>query len=114
MIAWDVFLGGEKWVTTQEMSSFMNRLRGFMCRRQDSLKVDALWFPDCSAVHTCFMRFPLDLYYLDADHQIIAVHQNVSGWRLISQRGADSVLEIPSGSQKVAEEGMTLRFQKCL
>lgn len=113
MKTWDIYLSDEKWVSTREMSSFFERLSGFMGRKLEDLNVQTLWFPDCPAVHTCFMRFPIDLYFLDGDHKILAAHKDVGAWRYISQKGADSVLEIPSGQIDLVDVEKKLRFQKC-
>jgi uncharacterized membrane protein (UPF0127 family) len=42
------------------------------------------------------MRFELDLYFLGRDGEVIAVHRRVPPRRVVWQRGARAVLEIPS------------------
>jgi uncharacterized membrane protein (UPF0127 family) len=56
-----------------------------------------LLIPRCASVHTFGMRFPLDLHFLDRDGAVLAVRRGVSPRRLAACRGADAVLEIPSG-----------------
>ena len=67
------------------------RLRGQLGRRH---AVPMLIAP-CSAVHTCFLRFPLDLVFLDADCTVLKVAENVPPWRFVACRGAKAVLELP-------------------
>ena len=31
---------------------------------------DGLWISPCESVHTFFMKFPIDLVYLDRNHQV--------------------------------------------
>lgn len=55
-----------------------------------------LLIPGCRSVHTFGMRFPLDLYFLDARHRPVAVRRNVAPRRLAAERGASLVLEVPA------------------
>lgn len=52
----------------------------------------------CSSVHTFWMRFALDLIWLDRDHNVLAVNHNVRPCRMSWRRGATSVLEVSAGS----------------
>ena len=56
-----------------------------------------LLIPRCSSVHTFGMRFAVDLVFLDgAGRPLRAVH-GVPPFRVVSCRGAASVLETPAG-----------------
>jgi uncharacterized membrane protein (UPF0127 family) len=55
-----------------------------------------LLIPHCASVHTFAMRFALDLVFLDAADQELAVHLAVPPRRLVWKRGAAAVLEIPA------------------
>jgi uncharacterized membrane protein (UPF0127 family) len=109
----EVFVEEEKWITMKALKSFLPRFVGYMAQGLEGLKREALWFPDCQSLHTCFMRFSLDLYFLDADHQIISVRESVKPFSFVFQRGADSVIELPSGSKKRLKVGDKLRFVPC-
>ncbi|HZB88509.1 MAG TPA: DUF192 domain-containing protein, partial [Terracidiphilus sp.] len=43
---------------------------------------EALWIVPCEAVHTFWMKFALDLVYLDRRHRIVKIRRNVPPWRL--------------------------------
>jgi hypothetical protein len=58
---------------------------------------EGLLIPRCSSVHTFGMRFPLDLWFLDAEGAVLSTRHGVSPRRLVSCRRADAVLEIPAG-----------------
>ena len=49
------------------------------------------------SVHTCFMRFPIDVVFLDRDLQVLRVAAEVPQWRLRVCRGARAVLELRAG-----------------
>jgi uncharacterized membrane protein (UPF0127 family) len=56
----------------------------------------ALLIPRCSAVHTFWMRFPLDLVFLAGDGTELDRMRGVAPRRLARRRGAHAVLEIPA------------------
>lgn len=78
--------------------SFSNRLVGLAgrspARARDS--VDILVFPRCRSVHTCFMRFPIDIAFIDVGGDVLECHESVDPWRFLSCPGASFVLERPS------------------
>jgi len=74
-----------------------NRRKGLLGR--DHLPPGAgLWIKPCEAVHTFFMRFAIDLVYLDRKNRIRKVRHSVAPWRLSACLSAASVLELPSGT----------------
>ena len=56
----------------------------------------ALEIPRCRSVHTCGMRFALDLVWLDGDRRVVRIDRAVPPWRVRSCRQARSVLEADS------------------
>ena len=57
-----------------------------------------LLIPRCRSVHTFGMRFPIDVLFLDGCGDVIARNQAVSPRRVVAERGAAAVLEVPSGT----------------
>lgn len=57
-----------------------------------------LWIVPCESVHTFFMRFPIDLVYLDRKHCVRKVRNAVGSWRLSACLTAHSILELPAGT----------------
>jgi uncharacterized membrane protein (UPF0127 family) len=49
------------------------------------------------AVHTLFMRFTIDLVFLDRELTVLSVREAVPPWRVVAQRGAKATLELPAG-----------------
>ena len=90
-----------------------DRRKGLLGR--ESLRVgDGLWIVPCEAVHTFFMRFAIDLVYLDRKHRVVKTKENVRPWRLSACLRAHSVLELPVGSIHKSRTipGDILNFQK--
>jgi uncharacterized membrane protein (UPF0127 family) len=57
-----------------------------------------LWISPCESVHTLFMKFAIDLVYLDKQRKVRKVRHAVPPWRLSACLAAHSVLELPAGS----------------
>lgn len=66
--------------------------------REGLLSGEGLWIVPCESVHTFFMRFPIDLVYLDWQNRIRKVRHSVGPWRLSASLTAHSVLELPAGT----------------
>ena len=58
---------------------------------------DGLWIKGTNAVHTFFMKFPIDLVYLTKDKRVVKTRPAVPAWRLSMAFGAASILELPAG-----------------
>jgi hypothetical protein len=73
---------------------------------------EGLWIVPCESVHTFFMRFPIDLVYLDRGNRIRKVRSSVGAWRLSACFRAHSVLELPAGTVRdtQTQSGDTLEF----
>ena len=59
---------------------------------------EGLWIVPCESVHTFFMRFPIDLVYLDREKKIKKTRNAVGPWRLSACLSAHSILELPAGT----------------
>jgi uncharacterized membrane protein (UPF0127 family) len=59
---------------------------------------EGLWIIPCESVHTFFMKFPIDLVYLDKHRKVRKVCHAVGPWRLSACLSARSVLELPAGT----------------
>lgn len=57
----------------------------------------ALLIAPCSGVHTCFMRFTIDVVFLDRDGVIVAVVPHLRPWRVAGARRAHACLELAAG-----------------
>jgi uncharacterized membrane protein (UPF0127 family) len=59
---------------------------------------EGLWIVPCESVHTFFMKFPIDLVYLDRKRKVRKVRKAVPAWRLSACLTAHSILELPAGT----------------
>lgn len=66
---------------------------------------EGLWIVPCEAVHTFWMRFAIDLVYLDRKHRVLKVRTHVGPWRMSACLRAHSVIELAAGT--ISETGTT-------
>jgi uncharacterized membrane protein (UPF0127 family) len=73
-----------------------------------------LWIVPCEAVHTFFMKFALDLIYLDRKRRVKAIVRAVKPWRFSMCLPAHSVLELPVGTidRSGTQKGDELELQQ--
>ena len=78
--------------------SYWPRLVGLLGR--SSLKPgEALLIEPCSSVHTFFMRFTIDVVYLDSSHRVVKAVSALRPFRMsMGGKGAHAVIELPSGT----------------
>lgn len=77
--------------------SFLTRLAGLMFRRRLPPATGLLLVP-CNSVHMCFMRFAIDVVYIDKEYTIIKVVKNLKPWLSVSMCSrAWATLEMTAG-----------------
>lgn len=58
---------------------------------------EGLWIVPCQAIHMFFMRFAIDLVYIDRKKRVRKTRNSVAPWRISVCLSAHSVLELPAG-----------------
>lgn len=80
-----------------------SRRRGLLGR--DRLDDEALVIAPCSAIHTCFMRFSIDVIFVDRAGVVVKCVPHVRPWRIAATLRAFATIELPSGT--IARTGTT-------
>ena len=58
-----------------------------------------LWIEPCNSIHMFFMRFAIDVLFLDRQRRVKKVMLNLKPWRISPiVFGARSVVELPAGT----------------
>ena len=73
-----------------------SRMRGLLGRPTLPAGEGILLRP-ASSVHMFFMRFAIDVVWLDRDLRVLDVKTNLRPWRTATRRGARSALELAAG-----------------
>lgn len=78
--------------------TFIARLVGLLGRR-GLAEGEGLVLQPCQAVHTMFMRFPIDLVFADRSMRVVRTASAVPPFRQSAfQRDAVCVIELPAGT----------------
>ncbi len=83
----------------------LRRLRGLLGR--GSLPPDqGMLLRPAWSIHTWFMRFPIDVVFLDPEQVVVKIERDVSPFKTATCRGAREVIELASG--ECARRGLEL------
>ena len=75
-----------------------SRMVGLLGRRSLAVEEGLLLMP-CTSIHTLFMRFPIDILYVDREHAVVKAVKDLQPFRVSAcLRGAHSILELPVGA----------------
>jgi hypothetical protein len=85
-------VGGRRFPVAVDRRARLLGLAGL--RREDAMP--GLLIPDCACLHTFWMRFALDLHFLDHRGGLLAERLAVPPRRVVYQQGAAMVLERPA------------------
>ncbi len=61
-------------------------------------KGEGLWILPCEAIHTFFMKFDIDVLFLDKKRRVVKAVRRLRPWRLAGSWRGRSVLELPAGT----------------
>ena len=89
-------------IEAEVADSFFSRLMGLMFRR-DLPAGKGLLITRCRAIHTLFMRFPIDAVFLDGDGDIVRIVQGIHPWRLLVSGGRRAVQVLETNPGAVAD-----------
>lgn len=73
------------------------RMRGLLGRSALGAG-NGLWIEPAPSVHTYFMRFAIDVVFLDRDRRVLRVAERIAPWRVVGARHARVALELPAGA----------------
>jgi uncharacterized membrane protein (UPF0127 family) len=60
---------------------------------------EGLWIAPCNGVHTCFMKFSIDILAMDRDGVVVDAVSTLKPWRMrLPRAGSWSVLELRAGT----------------
>ena len=82
--------------TVEVADTRATRNRGLLGR--DRLEPgSALVISPCLAVHTAFMRFAIDVVFVDRDGRVVRIVRDLTPWRMAAAWRAQRVIELPAG-----------------
>jgi len=86
-------------LTVYRAESFRQRLLGLLAR-PPLVTGEALLLSPCNSVHSCFMRYPIDVVFLDRECRVLRIVEALQPWRALVCRRAHAVLELSAGDAR--------------
>lgn len=81
----------------QIANTFVSRVIGLMFKKEHP-NFDGLLIEPCNSIHTCFMRYSIDVVFLNDKNLVIKIIRDIKPWRMTwFYYKATKVLEFPSG-----------------
>ena len=79
---------------------------------REGLAADSgLFIPHCNAIHTAFVRIPIDVIFLDGQMTAIRLVSALPPWRMVGfVRGAKAVVELPAGTLRQKQIAVGQQF----
>ena len=81
-----------------EVALTRNARRKGLLGRKGLAPFSALVLAPCAAVHTMFMRFAIDVVFVDAAGRAVHIVTSLPPWRAAMARVAHAVIELPAGT----------------
>lgn len=77
--------------------TFLKRLMGYMFQKIP--KYEAIMITPCNSIHTFFMRFNIDVIFIDQNMNIVSIIKDVKPFKVIMPvKGAKAVIEAKTGA----------------
>jgi len=86
----------------ERASSHWERMRGLLGR--DGLEPGGgMRFDGTNSIHMAFMRFPIDVLYLDREWRVVKLVHALPPWRFSASRRAKITVELPAGTLRALD-----------
>lgn len=94
-------------ISTYIADTFSKRLTGYMFRREPHY--EAILLNPCNSIHTFFMKFNIDVLFVDENMIIVKKIEDLKPWRLVMPvKCAKIVIESKAGALSNFQEGSTV------
>jgi uncharacterized membrane protein (UPF0127 family) len=81
-----------------EIADTSAKRRTGLLHREQLEPGQGMWIVPCESVHSFFMKFPIDVVYLDREKKVRRTRKAMRPWRVSACLTAHSVLELPAGT----------------
>jgi len=86
-----------------EVALSRNARRKGLLGRDGLAPFSAMVLAPCAAIHTMFMRFAIDVVFVDADGRALRIVKSLAPWRAAMTPLAHAVIELPAGTLTTRE-----------
>jgi uncharacterized membrane protein (UPF0127 family) len=81
-----------------ELADTSEKRRTGLLKHTELKPGEGLWIVPCESVHSFFMKFTIDVLYLDREKKVRGMRPKMKPWRVSACLPAHSVLELPAGA----------------
>ena len=99
MVLIDLDLGAVISENLEVASSWGRRFLGLLGRKEYP-DGNALLLEGCPSIHMFFMKFAIDVLFVDENLKVVKVVQELRPWRIADSPGAHSTIELPAGTAR--------------
>mgnify|MGYP001269074636 CR=1 FL=1 len=97
MIVEQLFVNNNTAVSVFKASNMFERMRGLLGRTALNAR-EAFWLSPCNAIHTAFMKYPIDVVFMSGTGEVKKIVLCVMPWSMTCCWKAHSVLEMCAGA----------------
>ena len=69
-----------------------------LLKRSGLAKGEGLWIVPTQSIHMFFMKFAIDVIYLDREKRVVKTVSRLRPWRMSASWRGHSVMELPAGT----------------
>lgn len=80
----------------QQTTNVFERMRGLL-GRAELMPRESLWITHCNSIHTFFMRYSIDVVFINKQGFVLKIGHHVAPWRVLLCIAAKSALELRAG-----------------
>jgi uncharacterized protein len=80
----------------------LKRMKGLLGKKGLALD-EAIILRPASSIHTVFMRFAIDVIYVDRDNKVVKVVRDLVPYRFSAAKGAKTVIEMMTGATNATD-----------
>lgn len=94
--------------------NFFSRSIGLLSKKSLS-EGEGLIIKPCCSIHTFFMKFNIDVLFINKKNKVIALYEKVNPWNVLPIHITSYyVIELPSGtiSKKNIDKGSLIKFEE--
>jgi uncharacterized membrane protein (UPF0127 family) len=82
-------------------AAFDSRTRRMGLLGRDGLQDgQAMILAPCAAIHTCGMRFPIDVLFVSRDGRVLKIVERLAAWRIAASLRALATVELAAGQAR--------------
>ena len=95
------------------IKSFFGKALGLMFKEKVDYGIVFMFYMENNThhLHTCFMRFAVDILFLDSKFKVLKIIRNIKPWKLDIKGKGKYIVELPAGKSLNTKVGDKISFK---